>query len=132
MHHPISRNIVSNVPSLFDEDFFRPFFRAFGFQVDLRDVGNDYLLEAELPGLTRDDIKIDIEDGVLTISAQWEGAENADYLLNERRFGRVQRSFSLENVTEDGITANYENGMLYVRLPKREDVRKTGRRIELN
>ena len=132
MGYPMLRSRMNGMPSLFDEDFFSPFFRASGFNVDLRDTGDEYLLEAELPGLARDDIKIDLEDGILTVSAQWENARNSDYLINERRFGRVQRSFSLENVAEDGITANYENGMLYIRLPKREDVRKTSRRIELN
>lgn len=131
----------ADVLSLFGEDLFRPFFMSGepmpqSFRVDVRDDGDHYVMEAELPGATRENIKVDVDDGVLTISAEWKSVEKqnktGDYLVNERRAGRVQRSFPLENVVEDKITAEYQNGVLKLTMPKREEVRRTPRRIELN
>ncbi|MGI6239764.1 MAG: Hsp20/alpha crystallin family protein [Christensenellales bacterium] len=125
--------------SLFQDDFFRPFF--FGgdampasFRVDVKDEGEQYVMEAELPGISRDHIKIDVDDGVLTIIAEWKQADKegrGEYLVSERRAGRVQRSFTLENVLEDQITAEYSDGVLRLTMPKREEIRRTPRRIEL-
>jgi HSP20 family protein len=135
------RGLTSPETSLFDDDFFRPFFAGAGysptaFRVDVRDEAENYVIEAELPGLSRDAIRIDVDDGVLTISAEWKSQkkdeDNGGYIINERRSGRVQRSFSLDNVLEDGITADYRDGMLLVTLPKRDEVRRTPRRIELS
>lgn len=130
---------ADNPLSPFRDDFFRPF--LFGgeapsaFRVDVKDEGDNYVMEAELPGVKRENIKIDVDDGLLTISAEWKNVErenkNGDFLVNERRAGRVQRSFSLENVVEDQIAADYTDGVLKLTLPKREEVRRTPRRIEL-
>ena len=140
MNHPITRRTHGGPGlSVFDEDFFRPWFwnadSAAPFRVDVRDEGDHYQLEAELPGLERKDIRIDVDDGLLTISAQWDrstSGEKPEFLMNERRSGRISRSFTLENVQEDRITADYRDGLVLVTLPKREDVRRTPRRIELN
>jgi HSP20 family protein len=136
-YRPSSRS--DNPLSLFQDDLFHPFF--FGgeapsaFRVDVKDEGENYVLEAELPGVSRENIKIDVDDGVLTISAEWKNVEKAnksgDYIVNERRAGRVQRSFSLDNVVEDEISADYSDGVLRLIMPKREEVRRTPRRIEL-
>lgn len=124
----------------FGEDFMKPLFSGFDsayatFRVDVRDEGEEYVLEAELPGLKREDITVDVDDGLMTISAQWsnEGERSRrDYVINERRSGRVQRAFSLDNVVEESITAEYENGMLRVKMPKRDPGTRAPRRIELN
>lgn len=128
-----------NTPTLFHDDFFHPFF--FGgevstaFRVDVKDEGENYVMEAELPGVKRENIRIDVDDGVLTVSAEWKNADkenkSGDFIVSERRAGRVQRSFSLDNVVEDQITANYSDGVLRLTMPKREEVRRTPRRIEL-
>ncbi len=131
---------TENPLSVFHDDFFRPFFFGGGelptaFRVDVKDDGDSYVMEADLPGAKRENIKIDIDDGVLTISAEWNNADkenkNGDYLVSERRAGRVQRSFSLDNVVDDQITADYSDGVLKLTMPKREEVRRTPRRIEL-
>ena len=135
------RSLANPENSFFPDDFFRPFFTGgdfspIAFRVDVRDEAENYVIEAELPGLSRDEIRIDVDDGVLTISAEWkpvkEGGEKGDFIINERRAGRVQRSFTLDNVVEDAITADYKDGMLFITMPKREEVRRTPRRIELN
>lgn len=124
-----------------DDDFFRDFF-SYGWNVtgngnvkiDVQDKGNEYLMEAELPGVDKDQIKIDINDGVLTLSANenWEDKrENDNYIYRERRMGRIQRSFSLDNVQEDGITAAYKDGILTVHLPKVDPKRNTNRTVDI-
>lgn len=124
----------------FEAEFMKPFFGGLdsaraAFRVDVRDEGENYVLEAELPGLCRDDIKVDVEEGMLTISAQWTDdaqSERRDYVINERRSGRVQRAFALDNVLEDEISAEYANGMLMIKLPKRERMERSARRVELS
>lgn len=135
------RGLTGPEQGLFSDDFFRPFFAGGGFspaafRVDIRDDAENYVIEAELPGLSRDNIRIDVDDGLLTISAEWKSQKKddnkGDYIVSERRAGRMQRSFTLDNVVEDAITADYKDGMLLVTLPKREEVRRTPRRIELS
>lgn len=125
--------------SIFGDDFFKPFFfsePSGGFRVDVRDKGDSYVLEAELPGVKRDDISLDIDDGVLTISAEWKNEskrdEGGEYIISERRAGHVRRSFSLDNVNEDDIHADYQDGVLNVTMPKKDKAQRKSRKIELN
>ena len=131
-------NEISGIGNdIFSDAFFRPFF--FGesfpeaFRVDVRDDGDHYRMEAELPGLNRDQIHVDVEDGNLTISAEWcnEDRQKDGYIVNERRCGSVRRSFTLNDVEEEGISAQYENGVLTLNLPKRREEKITGRHIEI-
>ena len=123
----------------FMDDFFRPFFGLDNFtstfSVDVKDEGDKYVLEADLPGVKREDVNVDVNDGVLTISAEWntEKKENRQhgYVINERRSGRASRSFTLENVKEDEISAEYKDGVLTLTMPKVTETRKSPRRIEI-
>jgi HSP20 family protein len=125
--------------SFFDEPFFSdfgiwPFSWSGGIRADVKDAGNEYLVEAEMPGLTKDQINIDVNDGLLTISANEETEqkeEKDNYIYRERRWGRMSRSFSLDNVNEKDIRAEYKNGVLYVHLPKAEVQKKSSRRIDI-
>ncbi|MDR1598590.1 MAG: Hsp20/alpha crystallin family protein [Oscillospiraceae bacterium] len=113
-------------PSLFDDRFFRSFFdmsEGFrsGFQVDVRDEGDKYVMEAELPGLKQEDIELTVDNDVLTVSAQRKNErreEKENYLYCERRSGRFQRSFTLDGVDQERISAKYEDGVLTLQLPK--------------
>jgi len=92
-----------------------------GFRVDVHDNGESYILEAELPGITKEKINLSIDESTLTISADLNAVkkeEHRGYLYSERRTGHVERRFTLEGIREDDITANYENGVLLVELPK--------------
>lgn len=121
-------NMVSHrTPSLFDDRFFRSFFDMndwmgnMGFRVDIHDNEKDYTIEAELPGVTEDQIDLTVENDTLTISADMQSQrtdEKAYY--SERRVGHVSRSFSLDNIDQEKITADYKNGILFVTLPKQE------------
>ena len=122
----------------FANDFFRPFFADnFGMmsaqrpmKVDVRDEGEKFVLEADMPGMHKDDLKIEVDEGVLTISAVYnEDREQKDeedkYVYRERRIGNMSRSFNLEGIREDDITASFKDGVLTLEMPKREPAPRT-------
>lgn len=126
--------------SLFD-DFERSFFPAErgrfpAFRTDIKDEGDHFLLEAELPGFKKEDIDLQIQDGVLTISAHHdETVENKEdegkYVCRERRYGSFQRSFDVTGIKEDAIGAAYEDGVLKLTLPKVGEEQPQSRKIAI-
>lgn len=107
----------------FFDNFFRaePFFDVQTFRVDVQESNDAYELSAELPGMKQDQIEILAQDGVLTISANMNTERKRNdngYLYTERRTGTFRRSFNLEGIREDAITARYEDGILMLHLPK--------------
>ena len=127
--------------SLFDmlDNFERNFFgtssnTASSFRTDIRDEGDKFVLEAELPGFKKEDIKLDLKDGILTISAQHteENEEKKNsYIRRERRYGSFSRSFDVSGIQEDHITAAYNNGVLELTLPKAQPVVPAARQIDM-
>lgn len=125
---PYTRNITRrndrDFMNPFPDDFMREFFGSgsnVGFRVDVRDEGDRFVLEAELPGAKKEDVKVNVENGVMTISAltNTENQQsNANYVYRERRYGSMQRAFSLEGIREDEITGEYKDGVLRLNLPK--------------
>lgn len=121
---------------LFDE-FERSVFGETGrrtpaFSTDIRDEGDHYVLEAELPGFQKEDIDLDVRDGFLTISASHQVSNETkrdNYLCRERRSGSFTRSFNLDGIQEEGITASYANGVLELTLPKRQETLPQSRKI---
>ena len=121
----------SNVFDTFD-NFARDFFRKSNadlpaFRTDIRDAGDSFLLEADLPGFNKEDISLDLKDGILTIQAvHQDSSEEKDdkgsYIRRERRYGSFQRSFDVTGIDEAGITAAYQNGVLTLTLPKARPV----------
>lgn len=95
--------------------------------VDVAEDGESYTLAVDLPGVKPEDIKISIENGVLTLAGERKEPETAKPLTFhrvERAWGRFERSFTLpEDVLGDKIEARYEAGVLLVALPKRPEVR---------
>jgi HSP20 family protein len=111
-----------------------PFSWSGGIRADVKDLGNEYLVEADMPGIPKDKINLDVHDGVLTISANEDveqKEEKSDYVYRERRWGHVSRSFSLDNVNENAIKAEYKDGVLSVHLPKAEAEKKSARKIDI-
>ena len=129
-----------NLSSLFDA-MERSFFSdlapsgAAEIRTDIRDTGDSYLLEAELPGFKKEEIRLDLNGDTLTISAKHENTaeEKGDngYLRRERRYGAFARSFDVSGIKTEGITASYENGVLTLELPKAVPTRPVSRQIEL-
>ncbi len=121
----------------FEKDFFgEGSLMTTSFRTDIQDDGNKYILEAELPGFSKDDINIDISNDYLTISAE-RRSENEEkdkdgrYIRKERYYGSFKRSFDVSNVNTDAIDAEYKNGILKLNLPKKEVTQPTARRLEI-
>jgi HSP20 family protein len=100
---------------------------ARGFAVDVREDSSRYVIEANLPGVSKEHLELDFEGDVLTIQAR-HNAEHADkgegYHVRERRCGAVSRQFQLpEAVDRDRIEAELKNGVLTVTVPKAESAK---------
>ena len=95
--------------------------------VDIRETDDALLVQAELPGIEKKDVHLEVKDGVLTISGERHyekdvKEENAHRV--ERAYGRFSRRFSLPtNIDADKVNASMKNGVLEVRLPKRESAK---------
>ena len=120
-------------------NFERNFFGNTGrsFNTDIQDTGKEYVLEAELPGFNKEDIHVEVQDGVLTISAKHEEKQDekdeksGKYVRRERRYGSYQRSFNLNGVDAKNIQGAYENGVLKLTLPKEQPTVPETHRIEI-
>ncbi len=123
----ITRRTFSPLLSnLFDDDFFPTFSRTSSMPaVNIRENEKNFILDLAVPGMDKKDLKIDINEDVLTISAETknENEENTDgYKRKEFSYSSFCRSFYLpENVNKDKITASYKDGILSVELPKNEE-----------
>jgi HSP20 family protein len=107
---------------------------SIGFKTDVKETENEYILQAELPGMNRDNIKLEIEDNYLTISASNDEVveeERDNYIRKERRSGSYRRSFNIENIKDNEIKANYREGILEVLLPKKEQGKVSKRVVDI-
>ena len=104
------------------------------FKTDIKDEGDKYVMEAELPGFDKEDIKLDISGNDLVLTAEHK-AENEDkqdkYIRRERTYGSYQRSFDLTGIDTNNITAEYKNGILTLDLPKMQEVKPETKRLEI-
>jgi len=103
--------------------------------VNVEETTDELVLTAELPGMRREDVEIELENSVLTIRGtkeyQREESEGRRYHLWERRWGSFHRSFTLpRTVTADGIRATFQDGVLHVHMPKVPEAKS--RRIEIS
>jgi HSP20 family protein len=101
--------------------------------MDLVETEDHFVLRADLPGMTQDDVKIEFEDGTLTVSGERKAeheSKNEGYYRVERAFGSFSRSLTLpQGIDPEAVTASFENGVLEVRIPKPEE--RKPRRIEI-
>ena len=131
-----------NLMDVFD-DFDRSFFRGFPqpdralygknagrmMKTDVKETDEGYEVDVDLPGFNKDEIKLELNSGYLTISTEKslnkENKENKGKMLRQERYvGTMQRSFYVGgSITEEDIKAKYENGVLSLTIPKKE-VRK--------
>lgn len=106
------------------------------FRTDVTDTGDAFKLEAELPGFKKEDIKIDIENDCLTISAERkinndEEDKKQNFVKRERFYGSFSRSFDVTGIDTDAIDASYVDGVLTLTLPKKKEVIPASRRLEI-
>ena len=104
--------------------------------VDVKELNDSYLLSADIPGLTRSDIKVNIDKNVLSISGEKDlemNDNNSDYYYRERKYGAFSRTFNLpESIDQDKVSASFKNGTLEVSLPKHENVVSKDRKIKVS
>ena len=105
------------------------------FRTDVIDTGDAYQLQSELPGFKKEDINIDVENDVLTISAErkYENDENSkpNYVKRERFYGSFSRSFDVSGINVDGIEAAYNDGILTLNMPKKLEAAPAKRSLEI-
>ena len=114
---------------LIGEMFRDPFFTEHETRVmkaDIREKKDKYLIDIDLPGYNKDNVKISVDDGYLTVQAtidsNHEEKENGRFVRRERYTGSCSRSFYVgENVTESEIKAKFKNGTLTIEVPKKEE-----------
>jgi HSP20 family protein len=103
--------------------------------VNILETADAFLIELSAPGRTKEDFIISIEKGILSVSfEQKKESENKEYKIVKREFASqsFKRSFSInEKINTEAIVARYENGILYVTLPKKEEVKNTPKKIEV-
>jgi len=104
--------------------------------VDISEKDKEYLLKVELPGVKKEDLKIELRNGVLSLSGERK-VEKEDkgetYHRVERAYGSFSRSFSLpDNVTSEKIEADCKDGVVYVHLPKTEAKKSAVKQIPIN
>ena len=104
-------------------------------KVDLKDDGDKYLIHAELPGYSKEDISVELENGYLNISAsknQDVSEEKDGYIHKESYHGTVSRTVYVgEGVQADDVKAALSDGILTVTVPKKEDIKPVSNRIAI-
>ena len=133
---------LSNLHSVFDDLFDGTVDRAPAQRnvskwypaVDVLESKDAYLIRAELPGMKKDDIKVEVKDGALVLSGEMKSEKPADgveYRHVERVAAKFWRSFTLpDNVKQDGIEASYKDGILEIRVAKAEEAKP--KQIQIN
>lgn len=129
---PMNNNFGGNLfDNMFDEMFRDPFSANKRvdkvMRTDIQEKDNQYILDMDLPGYEKEDIKAQLKDGYLTITAQKneiseDKNEKGDYIRRERYSGKCSRSFYVgEGVREEDIKASFNNGILQLTFPKQVD-----------
>ncbi|MFI5322354.1 MAG: Hsp20/alpha crystallin family protein [Thermodesulfobacteriota bacterium] len=127
---------------------FRPFYKDFDNantsaingtwhpSVDVYEKENGYVLKAELPGVNKEDIKLDITNKTLTLKGEKkfeEKNEKENYVRIERSYGSFTRTFALpDKVETENIKATYKEGVLEITLPKKEEAKPKEIKVEVN
>lgn len=128
-------NIGGFLDNFFGDSFMPAFFAGDAqIKVDIKENEKEYIVEADLPGVKKEEINVDLNNDRLTILVsrnEETNIEKENYIRKERRSGSYCRSFYVENVIEDQISAKFENGVLSVILPKKESGVNKRSRIEI-
>lgn len=103
--------------------------------VDIFEEGGDIVVKAELPGMNKEDVSVDLHDHMLTISGEKkkeEKVEEKNFYRLERTYGSFTRSFEIpSDVKNDEVKAKFHEGVLEVRMPKTEEARKKAQKVPI-
>ena len=136
-----TRSLMTDFDRIFDSMFTHdlPQFsstKSWMLAVDVNETETEFFLSADMPGLDKKDVSIDIHDGVITIKGERDidNEKSTDgYRIRERQLGSFNRSFRLpDNVNEDKVAAKFKNGVLTVTLPKPKEILSEGRQIKIS
>ncbi len=104
--------------------------------VDIHETDDEYVVKADLPGLKKEDIQIDLKDSTLTLKGEKRFEEKVskdNYIRTERAYGTFVRSFTLpHNVDSEKIKASYKDGVLELTLPKKEEAKPKQIKVEVS
>jgi HSP20 family protein len=131
-------SVINN--DAFFNDFFNESFpvakRSFEPTVDVRENDKQFVISAELPGLSKDDFKITVENNTLILEGEKkiENEEKAEnYYRSERSYGKFRRAFRLTDTVDSGkIKADYKNGILEIEIPKSEKAQPKHIEVKIN
>ncbi|MFP4921865.1 Hsp20/alpha crystallin family protein [Staphylococcus coagulans] len=138
---PFNNSFFNMEPSDFFKDFDRHFFddnfAQAAITTDIKELDDAYIVEAELPGMDKENIRVQFENNILTIAAQNTVENNNEddegrIIHKERSYRNVQRQFSFDHVDATQIKAAYQNGMLNVKLPKDMHNNQTDKNIPID
>lgn len=122
----------------FLEDFFNNSFMA-GFsstmRTDVKESEGNYILEIEMPGYNKEDIRVECMDGRVTVSAQHtqHSEENRHNVLRqERHYGKISRSYNFEGIDEEMVSAEYKDGILRITVPKQQESTQRKKMIDIH
>lgn len=108
----------------FDDNFFNKKEKNF-MKTDIKEKKDKYVIEMDLPGFEKENIKLELNNGYLTITGKQENnidEEEEKYVHKERFYGECTRSFFVgDNIKEEDIDAEFKNGMLKIDIPKKEE-----------
>lgn len=107
---------------IFFDNFLDEFKESDKMKCDIYEKDNIYHIEADIPGFTKEDIKVEFNKGNLTITAEKsndEEQEEKNYLRRERYYGKYQRTFYLGEINEEEAEATFLNGILKITIPKK-------------
>ena len=136
-----TRSLMTDFDRIFDSMFSHdlpqiPSAQSWTPAVDVNETETEFFLSADMPGLDKKDVSVDIHDGVITIKGERDidNEKSTDgYRIRERQLGSFNRSFRLpDNVNEDKVAAKFKNGVLTVTLPKTKEILPEGRQIKIS
>ena len=136
-----NRSLISDFDRIFDNMFnidipIHPKENSYYPAVDIEETEKEFILSADMPGLKKKEVTIDIHDGIITIKGERMNEDKSSfngYHMHERQFGSFNRSFRLpDNVNEDKIAAKFDNGELLITLPKTKEIKPEGRQIKIS
>ncbi|MBC86059.1 MAG: heat-shock protein [Bdellovibrionaceae bacterium] len=136
--HPLDTDFFSDFDRVF-EGFLKPVTSSerFGFtpKLDIEEDKDHFLLHLDVPGMKEEDIRVEIEDNILSIAGERKRESRSEGKLTswERSYGRFERRLSLPNtVNSESIEAHYENGVLSLYIPKEEAKQPKQIKVEKN
>lgn len=119
-------DLFKQMPSLSQEGF------KHHAPANIKETAEAYVVELMVPGFNKEDLKLQVENNIMTISGEVKKEEDVKYVRKEFRFSSFNRSFTLDKqIDADAISAQYVNGVLTLNLPKKEEVKPATKQINI-